>query len=366
VCATEPTLKLLQDHSPEAGPQPELVNPTNDPRWHDLVESGGGFYSSPPWLSALADGYRLRPQGLLLSEAGSPAAGVAFCSIKDGKGRRTSALPFSDAGDPLGLATPERAAELLGPLLEPGVPFSIRVADSLVPSVANAGLGLLEQGRLAWHRAELPETGEELWSQIASGARQNIRKARKADLEIEVGNDVATLLAFRDLHVSLRKRKYSMLAQPTGFFEAIGKHFGTEGLRVVLARLDGVPVAGVVLLRFAGIATYKFNASTEQANRIRANDLVMWHSLVEAVGWGCQTFDFGVSDLDQPGLIRYKRKYATDEAAIVSLSNGVTLDTRRARSFDAVLPKLTKALTSERCPTALTSRGGDLLYRYFC
>ena len=89
--------------------------------------------------------------------------------------------------------------------------------------------------------------------------------------------------------------------------------------------------------------------------------------MVQARRWGCRWFDFGVSDLDQPGLIRYKRKYASEEAEVVVLKAPGTRDPgRMSASIGRSLPRLTNVLTNERCPDRLTGWGGDAVYRLFC
>jgi hypothetical protein len=83
--------------------------------------------------------------------------------------------------------------------------------------------------------------------------------------------------------------------------------------------------------------------------------------------WGCTTFDWGVSDLDQPGLVAYKRKYATDERRVRVLRHvPAGYDGSRAAEAGAVLGQLTDLLTREDVPDDVTRRAGDLLYGMFC
>lgn len=335
-------------------------DPLTDPRWRHLAADHGDLFNSPRWMSVLHQGYGLDFGAMVF---GQDRGGFAWSKISDVRGTRFTSLPFSDFADPPGLPSPSDMSDAIGPLLETGWPVTLRLLRSQTPELP----GLDEVDRLAWHRATLPATEEELWTSVKSGARQNVRKAQKHGVVVTVGSSHEMLRAFRRLHVSLRKSKYRMLAQPTAFFDAIADRFGPDDLRVVLASDDGEVVAGVVLLRHGDTGYYKFNASTDRALAIRANDLVMWTSMLEAQQWGCRHFDFGVSDHDQPGLIRYKRKYATEEAEVVVLkAAGARQPGRVSSSFSRSLPKLTNLLTDERCPDRLTAWGGDALYRLFC
>jgi hypothetical protein len=69
---------------------------------------------------------------------------------------------------------------------------------------------------------------------------------------------------FRLLHTGLRKSKYRLLAQPRSFFDALHRHLAPDNLRTILARLDGEPVASVVLLQHGDWA---YSSSTLPARR---------------------------------------------------------------------------------------------------
>ena len=98
---------------------------------------------------------------------------------------------------------------------------------------------------------------------------------------------------------------------------------------------------------------------------MRPNELLAWECLRLGQEWGCRRFDWGVSDLDQPGLVRYKRKYATEEARVRVLRH-------RPDGYDGgpdagpVLGALTELLTREDVPDEVTQRAGEVLYRLFC
>ncbi len=339
-----------------------LVDPIADPRWRRLESPGGSLFTSTAWLAVLRDGYGLSFRSALIGEADEPRGGIAWAEIDDVRGHRLTSLPFTDYADPAGSVSADEWAAVVSTLVETGLPLTARLLTAERPDVP----GIRESGRLAWHSAEIDGTESELWANLKSGARQNIRKAQRNDVRVRVGSSASDVAAFRSLHVSLRKTKYRMLAQPTRFFDALVSHFGPDNLRVILADIDGEVVAGILLLRHGLTAYYKFNASTERGLADRANDLVMWTALLEAQRWGCDRFDFGVSDLDQPGLIRYKRKYASDEAEVSILKHDGIPVRPIGRLAGHVFPLLTRAFTDDRCPDRVTSAAGDRLYRFFC
>ncbi len=93
---------------------------------------------------------------------------------------------------------------------------------------------------------------------------------------------------------------------------------------------------------------------------------MIWEGIEHGLSRGLQRFDFGLSDLDQEGLLRYKRKYATEEKTVHFLEQlpaGAPGD--REAEIRALLPRLTTLLTRPDVPDTATEEGGEVLYRYF-
>ncbi len=221
-----------------------------------------------------------------------------------------------------------------------------------------------------WHWTDLrgsdPAAEDPLWSALSAKARQNIRRARRSGVTVTVETTRASLAEFELLHRRLRREKYRLLSQPERFFDALHHHFHPGCFAVVLARLEDRPVAGVVLIRHGDWAYYKFNASNTDGWASRANDLVMWEAVVHARQWGCRRFDHGISDLDQPGLIRYKDKFATGRRDVATLRRSSANPPPWTLALDRGLTTITRLMTAERCPPPIADRASRHLYRLFC
>jgi hypothetical protein len=74
--------------------------------------------------------------------------------------------------------------------------------------------------------------------------------------------------------------------------------------------------------------------------------------------------DWGLSELDQPGLVAYKRKFASEERRITCLSSAAP-NTVVSRDPPEPLGELTRVLTDDSVPDNVTELAGSLLYRYF-
>ncbi|HLU58255.1 MAG TPA: GNAT family N-acetyltransferase [Pseudonocardia sp.] len=341
------------------------ADPVTDPRWRRLAAGpGGSLFTSPPWIEAVCRTYGFTPEArIALDATGEPVGGFAWVAVEDVRGRRLSSLPFSDRADPL---VPDAAifGELLDAAKTGGDQLTVRCLDS---SPASAEPRMRAVGEAAWHGTPLDAGIDELHRRLSGTSRRNIAAAERAGVRVEVRDDLDAVRAFHRLHVGLRKQKYRLLAQPPEFFENIWHEFHDGGRCVtLLATLGGEVIAGAMFLEWDDVLYYKFGASAPEHLRARPNDAIYWTGIRRGVERGMRLVDWGLSDLDQPGLIGFKRKWASDERRIVTLRSGTWLQAPEQEEFTRQLGELTRLLTEPSVPDEITARAGALLYRYFC
>jgi CelD/BcsL family acetyltransferase involved in cellulose biosynthesis len=341
------------------------VAPQTDPLWQRLVAaSHTTVFQSQPWMQVLSDTYGFEILAyLLLDDSGVPVAGIPFAMIHDIRGQRRVSLPFSDYCDPL-VQDPRHWSALANHLLAEPIPFALRCLHNLLP-LADSRLPVVNQAK--WHGVELQPGLETLWQAIDGSAKRAIRKAQQHGVTVGIAEDITDLRAFYDMHLCLRKYKYEMLAQPYLFFANIWRHFIEQELGILLvARWQGQIIGATLFLEWQNSLFYKFNASAPTGLAVRPNDLIIWQAIQYAKAKGLTTLDFGLSDWDQDGLVRYKRKFSSEEKTIYFLQHvpggepGV--ESQQVRNL---LPKLTALFTDESVPDQVTERAGELLYRYF-
>ena len=340
------------------------VDPVTDERWARLVATSryATLFHSPPWLRALARTYDFTPEATILSEGGTEVAGMAYVRVDDIRGMRVVSNPFSDFCDPLADSAADWE-DLTAPLLSDPAPFTMRVRHCPWP---------LQDARMHsetigyWHAIDVAEDEAAQWAQLGQNARRNVRRAQSSGVVVEVTAAPAALRAFFELHRQVRKYKYRLLAQPWAFFEHLLEEFAPGGgLHVLLLRAQGRAIAGLVLIEWGDTLYLKFSASALDALEARPNDLLAWEALNLARRQGLRRLDWGFSDADQPGLVRFKRKTATVEALVHRVSSSSPPPSWNARMLSRDLSELTRLLTDERVPDDLTEAAGALLYRYF-
>jgi CelD/BcsL family acetyltransferase involved in cellulose biosynthesis len=288
---------------------------------------------------------------------------MPFCRIEDMRGPRVASLPFCDFCDPL-VTTEAEWRQLSDALLQEGEPLFVRCLHNDVP-LSDSRFRLSKQAM--WHGLSLEPTLDTLWDNLDGAARRAVRKAEKEGVQSMIASDPADMRYFFDLHLSIRKYKYGLLAQPYSLFENIWRRLLDDHRGfLLLASYQGRVIGSVVYLIWQDTLIYKFSASSADSLELRATDLLIWEGMKYAKKKGLRYFDFGLSDLDQDGLIRFKCKFANEQKTINFLvANEPEIQGDLTRQASAMLQELTRLLTHESVPDLVTEKSGDLLYRYF-
>jgi CelD/BcsL family acetyltransferase involved in cellulose biosynthesis len=340
-----------------------VVDPRTDPRWHALaVTEAGSVFTSPPWIRSICGTFGFTPEARIVANAeGFPTAGFAWVAVTDLRGDRLISMPFSDRAEPV-VADPVTWFALADDALRGDAPLQIRCLDSAVPTNDTR---FVRTSEAAWHCTPLGAPLAELRESLSSTARRNIATADRNGVHVAASTEIDAVRLYHGLHVALRKNKYRLLAQPMAFFERIWEEFAVnDGIVTLVAYDDGEPIAGAIYLIWNDTLYYKFGASLASTLPLRPNDALAWTALRWASERGLRRLDWGLSDLDQPGLISYKRKWASEERRIVTLRSGAA-NAGGSRDIDALLGELTRLFTDDAVPDHVTERAGSLLYRYF-
>jgi CelD/BcsL family acetyltransferase involved in cellulose biosynthesis len=314
-------------------------------------------FHRPEWAALLADCYRYRAFVVVQRAAdGTVLAGLPVIEVRrPGGPRRWLSLPFSDECPPL--AGPGGS---IGVLLAGA--DALRRRQSIADLVVRADLGLESapaEEVAVTHELALPgATGTA--GRARASVRRNIAAAERAGVRLRAGQDERDLTeAFYALHVRTLRRQ-GVPVQPRRYFRLLWERMIAPGHgMVVLADVDGTDIAAAVYLTGGRTVTYKYGASDEQFWSLRANHAVMAHAISWAAERGYALFDFGRTDLDNPGLARFKASWGALARPLryTSLAGRPTYTgPSRARAMMAPVIR--------RAPSTVSRALGELLYRY--
>jgi hypothetical protein len=318
VSKSEPIVTQLS--SPGAGLAGDVdirqMNPLENPEWDAWLGTNpsASFFHGRAWAAVLNDTYGFMPVYFTASRAGILSSLLPVMEVNSWlTGRRGVSLPFTDQCAPL---LPDAGSfqtlfrEALNYLRMRGWNYlECRGGRSLLgdapPSATFFG-----------HNLNLKGDESELFSRCDGSARQAVRKAERSGLTIEFSQNLDAVRTFYELHCKTRKR-LGALPQPFIFFQNIYRQVLAKNQGwVVLARRDSVSVAGAVFFHLGNSAIFKYGASDDRFQPLRANNLVMWEAIKRYSRLGFATLDLGRTSLDNDGLRRFKLGWGTDEYRI--------------------------------------------------
>jgi len=293
----------------------QWINPVDYPDWDEQIAShkslAHSFFHGAAWAKVLAETYGFEPIYFVRKESGTVRSALPFMEVNSTlTGKRGVALPFTDTCEPL-CADKTEFPELFRNAVELGQArgwnyLEIRGGESFF----NGTKPSLSFYR---HCVEIPPGEDVFFVGLKSAVRRAIRKAQKSGVRVEISQDLGAVKEYYLLHCKSRKR-HGLPPQPLAFFKNIQRHVISKGLGfAAIARWRNVPVAGALFFHTGDQALYKFGASDETFQELRANNLV-FH---EAIGWfsrkGIRKLDLGRTSMSNDGLRRFKLSWNADE-----------------------------------------------------
>ena len=304
--------KELARHSLRA----ELVNPLTENSWDKTIATHRDttIFHSAAWARVLVDTYGHRPCYAQMSLDGTLQALVPMMEVKSVLTRaRGVCLPFSDYCTPLLFSS--LTDELVNQKLQQIARerhwsyFEIR-SHSTIPAAAVASE--LYYG----HFLDLTIGRDSLISNFSSSAQRAIRKAERSGLSVRIQSDEDAMATFYKLHVRTRRR-HGIPPQPWSFFLNIQRHVIGAGFGFfVIVEGRKRPLAAAIFFKFGRHAIYKFGASDERLQELRANNLAMSEGIKNLADAGAEILHFGRTEKENEGLRRFKLSWGATEEEI--------------------------------------------------
>lgn len=292
------------------------LDPLQDHRWVELLDRHpkASAFHTPGWLEALRRTYGYQPVVLTTTPVGQPLKnGLVLCRVKSWlTGSRMVSLPFTDHCEPLVENGDELRAMLcwLGRL--PSVAgwkyIELRPLTTFCQDIGKQG-GFAESAGFTFHKIDLrPELRALYRSLHKSSCVQMVQRAEREGLVIEAGNPASLLDEFYSL-LLLTRRRHQVPPQPLCWFQNLIRAFG-ERLVIRVARKDKEAIAGILTISYKKVVIYKYGCSNAKHHNLGGIPLLLWDAIQAGKQEGAEEFDMGRSELDNPGLITFKERWA--------------------------------------------------------
>jgi FemAB-related protein (PEP-CTERM system-associated) len=224
-------------------------------------------------------------------------------------GAVVTSMPFLDAGGPCG-----DSSSLARTLVERLAAEASGVGAGRVELRCATPMDLPVQPSLEKVTLILPlhSDPDRLWRGLEAKVRNQVRKAEKAGLIVEVGGGDLLDAFYEAFAVNMRDLGSPVHAK--AFFQAILDRFG-QAARVVLVKRDGILLGGLISLAFKDTLYVPWASSLRKYASLCPNMLLYWETLRRGCKDGFANFDFGRSTRGS-GTYRFKRQWGASEAQL--------------------------------------------------
>lgn len=175
------------------------------------------------------------------------------------------------------------------------------------------------------HVLDLAGGFDTIWDdKFAGKVRTAVRKAEKSGVEVECDTTGKLVPVFYELWKEsverwarqqnepvLLARLRGQFRDPIQKFHLIAEHLG-KAFQIWVARLDGEPIAAIIVLQGKNAHYTRGAMNKELANPVRANDLLHKMAIEDACRAGCRYYHMGETGASQ-SLARFKKSFGAEE-----------------------------------------------------
>jgi FemAB-related protein (PEP-CTERM system-associated) len=160
-------------------------------------------------------------------------------------------------------------------------------------------------------RLNLPSDSSQLWKDLDSKVRNQVRKGEKSELTVAWGG----MDSLEDFYAvfSQNMRDLGTPVYGRALFAAILEQFADRA-EICTVHAGMQPVAAALLLHGWGVTEVPSASSLRSHNHLCPNMLMYWHLLKRTVERGQDVFDFGRSPQDGPTM-KFKKQWGASPSA---------------------------------------------------
>ena len=157
------------------------------------------------------------------------------------------------------------------------------------------------------------KTEDELFSNLHSKTRYNVRLATKKGVEIKEGTR-GDLKDFHEIMITTGIRD-GFITRPLEYFERMYDCLGERHFKLLMAYYEDKPISGVIVIIYGNKTWYLYGASSNEHRNLMPNYLLQWEMIKIALQNKSDIYDLrgvpGIAD-NSNGLYRFKKGFGAD------------------------------------------------------
>ncbi len=150
---------------------------------------------------------------------------------------------------------------------------------------------------------------------VKASTRRHIRRAQAGGVSVEIRRDPGAADLFHPLLLATVRRN-GFNARDLAYHRSVLRHLAVScPVATLLARVDGVPVSGMVAVAAGRRLVYLFGGSSLEHSELQPTYLLHWRAIEWGLAQGCAVYDmWGVPNHEDPaapgaGYYEFKRRW---------------------------------------------------------
>jgi lipid II:glycine glycyltransferase (peptidoglycan interpeptide bridge formation enzyme) len=136
--------------------------------------------------------------------------------------------------------------------------------------------------------------------------RNQLKKAEQSSLDLKVEKSDEAFYWMLDHYEQLMKEK-SFRGPSVELYKELYR-LKRNDFYVFRAWSAGQAVAGILIVKHGKSCTYQLGWNSSEGRRVYANNLLIWHAIIELKKHGCAWFDLGgIDEINTSGIAKFKR-----------------------------------------------------------
>lgn len=303
------------------------MQPINERQvWEDFVASHPAGHLLQRWAwGELKARQGWRAWRLALTEAGRPIAGAQLLLRRLPLGFSAGYVPKGPLVD---WQSPDQVQAVLTGLhrvcrshrsiflkIEPNAPDDALLAATLQAHAFVAGASVQPRRSLV---IDLSRPEEAILAGMKQKTRYNIRLAERKGVQVRPGTLSDMAIFYEMMQITGRRDGFGI--HSLDYYRAAFELFAPQHAALLLAEVEGEPVAGLMAFAHGTAAYYLFGASSDRHREKMPTYLLQWAAMRWAKARGCTSYDlWGIPDADADTLeAALMQPEATPEPAAAS------------------------------------------------
>lgn len=160
----------------------------------------------------------------------------------------------------------------------------------------------------------LIESADDIMSRIDRESRRNIRKAEKANIELQEGNSLELFAILEDMYSKAKDRKGFLGINSDEFAEVQKRMDGDDKARILVSYQDNEAISAHATTHFGNTAIPIITANTIKGLQSGSSYLIWWKAYLSAKESGLMFYDLGgIDEKENPKGYLFKKRMGGQE-----------------------------------------------------